>query len=87
MDAQLSRRLIFDNWTYRNKHKAYSKKLNTMIFEALELISKFPDRGRLTDIDALYLIKVNHFQISYKVNNDSIIVLKLWDHKTFPLNK
>ena len=85
-DAQISRRLIFDYWNNSNKSKGYSKKLNTMFFAALQLVSKLPDIGKPTDIDNINLITVSHFQIGYYVTNKAIIVLKLWDTRQNPNN-
>lgn len=41
---------IFNYWNSRNKSKAYSKKLNALFNEAIQIIKDFPTIGRLTDI-------------------------------------
>lgn len=50
IDAQISRRAIFNYRNNINKSKFYSRKLNKQFLESLNLICKFTEIGKPTDI-------------------------------------
>jgi plasmid stabilization system protein ParE len=75
---------IFNYWNSRNKSKAYSKKLNVLFNEAIQLIKDFPTIGRLTDISNVRRFVVRDYLILYKVAADAIYILSIWDTRQDP---
>lgn len=49
--AQNNRIEIFEYWNNRNKSKIYSKRLNDIFREHIEIILKYPNIGVSTDIE------------------------------------
>jgi plasmid stabilization system protein ParE len=74
--AQIDRKQIFVYWNKRNGSNTYSKKLNRLFIETVDLISKFPDIGKLTN-DQSARIKVVEI-------NDLIFILTIWDSRQNP---
>lgn len=78
-NAQQQRKDIFDYWNKHNKSKAFSKKLNSLIKDALQPLKEHPCTGRKTSIDNNYLIRVRHFFLIYAVVDDLILIIAIWD--------
>ena len=49
--AQRERREIFEFWNEHNGSKAYSRKLQMLIKEAVQVIKYHPEAGRRIDLD------------------------------------
>jgi len=84
IEARNSRKNIFEYWNQRNKSKFYSKKLNVLFKESLQLVSVFPDSGIPTQFKDIKLTIVSHFEIIYKVTQSEIVVLDIWDSRQNP---
>jgi addiction module RelE/StbE family toxin len=84
IEARNSRKKIFEYWNQRNKSKFYSKKLNLLFKESLQLASTFPDSGIPTQFKDIKLTIVSHFEIIYKVTQSEIVVLDIWDSRQNP---
>lgn len=84
IEARNSRKNIFEYWNQRNKSKFYSKKLNLLFKESLQLASRFPDSGIPTQFKDIKLTIVSHFEIIYKVTQSEIVVLDIWDSRQNP---
>lgn len=83
--AHIDRIEIIQYWNARNKSFSYSRKLNGLIEETLRLISKFPFIGRPSDYKNVRLKPVGNYQIIYRISNESIEVLALWDCHRNPM--
>ncbi len=75
---------ILEYWVYRNKSKTYSKKLNKLFADAVNIIKDFPEIGRLTDHNNVRRFLVRDYLIFYKIEQDSILILSIWDARQDP---
>ena len=83
--AQKDRIEIFKYWNERNKSNLYSKKLNELFKEAVELIANYPEIGKPTD-DKIARIKiVRDYLIIYEIDEkDQLLILSIWDSRQDP---
>ena len=86
IDAQISRRSIFDYWNKRNKSRVYSNKLNVVFKEALSQVSFLHEIGKPTDLKNIRLKITSHFELIYEVSETQITVLDIWDSRQNPQN-
>jgi plasmid stabilization system protein ParE len=82
--AQIDRKQIFVYWNKRNGSNTYSKKLNRLFIETVDLISKFPDIGKLTNDQSARIKVVDNYLIIYEEINDLIFILTIWDSRQNP---
>jgi addiction module RelE/StbE family toxin len=82
--AQNDRKEIFEYWNNRNKSTTYSKKLNRLIKNSLQLISKYPLIGKKTDKENIRVKILKDYLIIYEVTEKQIIVLTIWDCRKNP---
>lgn len=82
--AQENRKSILKYWIDRNKSNTYSVKLNHLFEEAVELISKFPTIGVKSNIEDVRIKIVRDYRIAYKINDDLISILTIWDSRQNP---
>ncbi len=75
---------ILEYYFKRNGTKSYSKKLNSEIKQTLNHISKYPFLGKKTDIEKVRVFIRGNYQIYYKLKNDRIVVLLIWDSRQDP---
>jgi len=68
----------------RNGTKIYSKKLNSEIKKLISLLKKQAFIGRLTNIDNVRVLIKDNFKIFYKVEQNIIIILLVWDCRQDP---
>jgi addiction module RelE/StbE family toxin len=76
--ANTDRRNIFHYWNQRNKSNRYSIKLNKLFKEALELVSKYPKIGKLTDLENVRIKIVRDYLIVYEELEDEILILTIF---------
>ena len=84
VEAQQNRIEIFEYWNNRNKSKIYSRKLNEIFNEYIYLILKHPDIGMTTNIENVRNKTVKDYQIIYLIEEQSIILLAIWDTRQNP---
>ena len=82
--AQKDRIAIFTYWNNHNKSVVYSKKLNEIIKVSLQLISKHPLIGKLTDKENVRVKVLRDYLIIYEITAKEIIVLTIWDCRQNP---
>ena len=75
---------IFNYWNKRNKSKVYSKKLDRLFNEAINVIKDYSEIGRVTDFPTIRRFVVRDYLILYKVETDSIYILSIWDTRQDP---
>lgn len=68
---------ILEYWIYRNKSNSFSIKLNALIANQLNLVAKFPDIGRNTDIPNVSIKVINNYLLYYEVVNETLFVLSI----------
>jgi len=82
--AHKDRREILDYWVKRNKSNVYSKKLNQLIKEAIQLIRDFPHIGKQTDEPNTRIKVVRDYLIFYEETPTEIHILAIWDKRQDP---
>ena len=84
--AVKSKQEIFNYWNNRNKSKLYSQQLNIEFRTALIKVAKIPETGIQTDEFNVRLTLCTHFEIIYKISEQEINVLDIFDTRQNPLN-
>jgi addiction module RelE/StbE family toxin len=82
--AQKDRIAILTYWNRRNESAVFSKKLNRLIIESLDLILKYPLIGKLTDKENIRIKVLRDYLIIYEITIKEIVVLSLWDCRQNP---
>ncbi|MDP9081290.1 MAG: type II toxin-antitoxin system RelE/ParE family toxin [Bacteroidota bacterium] len=82
--ADRDRLEILEYWANRNKSTTYSKKLNKLFIDKVELLSEFPDLGKPTNIPFVRIKIVRDYSIYYHINSDFIEILTVWDNRRNP---
>lgn len=83
-NAQNNRIEIFEYWNNRNKSNTYSRKLNEIFREHIEIILRHPDIGLPTDIENVRSRTVRDYQIIYLIRNLNIVIVAIWDSRQNP---
>ncbi|NDP26925.1 MAG: type II toxin-antitoxin system RelE/ParE family toxin [Flavobacterium sp.] len=84
IDAQVSRRSIFEYWNKRNKSRVYSNKLNILFNESINQVSLLHETGKPTEFKNIRLKFVSHFEVIYHVSDTKITILDIWDTRQNP---
>lgn len=82
--AQQDRTEIFDYWNNRNKSNVYSKKLNRLFIENINLLSLHPKLGREYGKENIRLSVVKDYLIVYQDLEEYILILTIWDTRQNP---
>jgi plasmid stabilization system protein ParE len=75
---------IYRFWEHHNQSDSYSKKLDLLFQEAVRLISQFPALGPLTAFPGVRVKIVRTFKIFYRVNSETIEIVRVWDSHQNP---
>ena len=84
LKAQDNKRNILDYWRKRNQSNTYSKKLNLLFKEAINIIKDFPQIGKLTDSTNIRIKIVRDYLIIYEDTETTIYILAIWDGRQDP---
>lgn len=68
---------IFEYWNNRNKSNFFSVKLNTLIQEQLILLLQFPNIGKKTDIQNVFVKIIQNYLLYYEIIDDKLYVLSI----------
>lgn len=82
--AQNQRFEIFEYWNLQNKSNSYSKRLNDLFEQNIELLSKFPLIGTRTQIENVRVKIIKKYLIIYRLNEKTIYILSIWDSRKNP---
>jgi len=82
--AQNDRKQILIYWTKRNRSNSYSKKLNQIFESSVRIISRFPEIGKLTDIENARVKVVKDYLVIYEETESSVNILTIWDTRQKP---
>lgn len=77
--AKLERNEILKYWINRTKSKTYSKKLNKLFSEAINLLSEHPKIGRTTNDGETRINIVRDYLIFYEFSERELIIQSIWD--------
>lgn len=84
--ARKIRKEVLQYWILRNKSKYYSQKLNVLFENSAQQIADFPYSG-ISVSDNIYRGKlIKDYYILYKIKDDSIEILFIWDTRKDPAN-
>ena len=84
-EASLERNNIIAYWNRRNKSNIYSKKLLLLIKGAINSIKSTPEVGKPTTRPDTKLRIVRDYFIVYRIKEDSIRILSVWDTRQNPI--
>lgn len=84
--AHTDRKHILEYWINRNKSKAYSRKLNRLFNEAVQLVAIHPKIGKRTDIEHVRIKIVRDYFIIYEETQSEIHILTIWNSHQDPEN-
>ncbi|MFW5663455.1 MAG: type II toxin-antitoxin system RelE/ParE family toxin [Bacteroidota bacterium] len=76
---------ILDYWMKRNKSSAYSKRLNQVFENTVELISKHPNIGKQTEIEGIRYKVIKDYLLTYRESVQFIEILTIWDSRQDPI--
>jgi plasmid stabilization system protein ParE len=82
--AHQERKEILHFWKEQNQSSIYSRKLNELIKDSLQLICKFPFIGKPTNKENIRVKILKDYLIIYQVTAIEIIVLSVWDNRQSP---
>jgi len=84
--AQAERKQVLAYWLKRTGSPLYSIKLDSRFRSALKLISRESLIGRPTSIQGVRVKSVGDHQLYYSIDQETILVLTLWDPRRNPKN-
>jgi toxin YoeB len=80
------RKAILSYWIERNKSNNYSRKLNILFKEAIQLVAAFPKIGKPTDEENVRIKIVRDCFIIYEETDSEIHILTIWNSYQDPAN-
>lgn len=75
---------ILEYWINRNKSKRYSLRLDKLIQKSVELLSINPEIGRISNYPPVRIKIVEDYLIYYRIKQDNIEILSIWDNRRNP---
>src|SRR5690606_20385540 len=75
---------IYQFWLEQNGSDHYSKKLEFLFNATAEMISKFPEIGKLSDYENVGIRVVKQYLLFYKPLGDQVYVIRIWDARQNP---
>jgi plasmid stabilization system protein ParE len=83
--AHLDRFQILEYWINRNKSNGYSKRLNQIFEDTVDLISRHPKIGKETDVPNVRIKIVQDYYFTYRETETTIEILTIWDSRQNPI--
>lgn len=77
--AVVERREILEYWADKTKSKRFSRKLDKLFIEAVNILSEYPKIGRLTNDSMTRIRIVRDYLIFYDFNDTVLVILSIWD--------
>jgi len=82
--ANNDRLQILDYWVKRNKSATYSKRLNQVFEHTANLIGKYPNIGKRTEIEGIRYKIIQDYIFTYRETKNNIEILTIWDSRQDP---
>ena len=82
--ARKARREILEYWIKHNGSNTYSKRLSKLFRIKVALLESDHYLGKPTDFQDVRVSLVSHFSIFYKVREEEIIIVGIWDNRRNP---
>lgn len=81
---QQNRKAILSYWNDRNNSKVYSKKLNRLFIQAIEILAYYPQLGRKTDNEKARMKIVKDYFIIYEFDDKELRILSIFETRQDP---
>ncbi len=78
------KRAIYQYWIERNKSNACSLKSDILFAKTANLLSEFPNLGVMTNYKDIKVKTIKEYQLFYKIQDDSIVIITEWDSRRNP---
>lgn len=75
---------IFQYWNNRNKSNQYSKKLNFIIYQKIDILKSNPKAGIETEWENYRIIHFENYSLVYKIETSLIHIVSCWDNRQNP---
>ncbi len=85
--AQEDRKAIFLFWNQNNQSNTYSRKLNKLFQEHLNLVCKNPFIGKRTSVINVRAKIIKEYMLFYEITEKHIVVLSVWDCRQNPIKQ
>ena len=82
--ARKARKEILEYWIKHNGFNTYSKRLSKLFRIKVALLESGHYLGKPTDFEDVRVSLVSHFSIFYKVTEEEIIIVGIWDNRRNP---
>ncbi|WP_312766348.1 type II toxin-antitoxin system RelE/ParE family toxin [Epilithonimonas sp.] len=82
--ARTQRNAIFEYWNNRIKSNSYSKKLNLIIYQKIDLLKSNPLIGTQTDFEFYRILHFENYGLVYRIEANVIFIISLWDNRQNP---
>lgn len=85
IEALLTKKELFKYWNFRNKSTLYSIKLELIFKEKLKQVAQYPEASIVIS-DNLRMVLIRDYYLVFNFNQQTIIVLDIWDTRQNPDN-
>jgi len=85
IEALLTKKELFKYWNFRNKSTLYSEKLELIFKEKLKQVAQYPEASIVIS-DNLRMVLIRDYYLVFNFNQQTIIVLDIWDTRQNPDN-
>lgn len=75
---------VFAYWNKRNKSTDFSKKINLLIYEKIDLLKNFPLTGVEIQNEDARILHFHNYSLVYKISQSEIYILAFWDNRQNP---
>ena len=82
--ARRERDAIFDDWNKKNKSNHYSKKLNLIIYQKIDLLKSNPFIGIETDFKTYRILHFENYGLVYRSEEELLYIISVWDNRQNP---
>jgi plasmid stabilization system protein ParE len=82
--AQQNRKTILEYWTIHNKSTAFSKRLNRVFEDTIDLLSKHPKIGKKTEYPDIRVKIIKDYCLTYRETEFTLEILTIWDSRQDP---
>ena len=82
--ARRERDVIFDYLNKKNKSNHYSKKLNLIIYQKIDLLKSNPFIGIETDFKPYRILLFENYGLVYRSEEELLYIISVWDNRQNP---
>ena len=75
---------VFAYWNKRNNNSDFSKKINLLIYEKIDLLKNFPLTGVEIQNEDARILHFHNYSLVYKISQSEIYILAFWDNRQNP---